>query len=416
MLASPLKTLPLRTLALSLLLTNCSGSGSNEQESISVDLEVGEPLEGRLLNHSGGSSGFQSWQIVLVKSNGEGYRAEVNQLGGFVLYGVDLHDSYTLVLLDKDFRYTAQLEARPVQNSKDDKSPWFHFKGRVLPALSLNGAVLSFKDQTDLSYLKVKGSLNDFDKDGLLDWFDEDDDNDGVPDAFDSDSPDDLSFDAPVQALQIEHQYQVSSGNLNLSLRVLAKVRSDSRNSSLEISTRTGTFSEAKLLGPSTDGKQDEKLGAFDGQLLDDGKSFDEFQADLIFARKTQLNSALGLRPKQLLFVDLKVADVKKSFPFLVPSIETGVIDFQATASDISLTGQPFGSGIQGFKWSFEIFGDDGGLIYASPQFPGEARTQSLPSGLLESGKTYQARVYAKSKDRFLGLPSYVVSSEKKNL
>lgn len=418
------------TAVCALMLSKCSGSGNSEKSLESFDLEVGEPLEGRFVNQAGGASGFNEWQVLLMKPSGETYRAQINELGGFVFYGVDISSFYTVALLDKDFRYTALLEPSAIGRSALS-SYWFHFEGRVLPPLSLHGNQLSFTDHTDLVFGSTGENYSDHDNDGILAWFDDDDDNDGLVDAFDPDAflaesgpgsagQNDGKFLGVIESIVLQQIYEKDGPKTNLKLRALAKVERGSKVGKVRLVTRPSSLTNSQIISNFGEEELTSK-GAFDGFLLDDGHNSDELAKDFLFGRKISLSNSELIKPRQVFFFEAEVGGAMLSYPYTQPAFTIGELDFSFSSNEISLSGDPFGNAVDGkknqsFYWSFEVFDEKDGLVYASPSIPGDQKKSALPQNLLEAGKLYKARCYAKSLDRAWGLPQFIVQTEKKSM
>ena len=276
---------------LSSLVTNCSSDGETDVDVDSFDLEVGEPLEGRLINQAGEGEGFTDWQILLVRQSGQSYRAALNSLGGFVFRGVDISSPYTLVLLDKDFRYTASLKPGSLVESSL-ASIWFRFTGRVLPTLSLAGDQLKFSSEEEVVYTPSSADL-DQDGDGLLTWFDDNDNGNDLIDAFDPEASESGNeFSGALASLQIQSIFEKTASDFTLTLRPVVKLRENSNVGRIKLVTRAASLDKAQVFGRKDDGSFSTALESFDGLLLDDGVSDDERADDLIFGRKIFLSGS----------------------------------------------------------------------------------------------------------------------------
>jgi hypothetical protein len=77
----------------------------------------------------------------------------------------------------------------------------------------------------------------------------------------------------------------------------------------------------------------------------------------------------------------------------------------------VTLSGNPFGTDLQGFIWSVALTNAAGLKVYESSAISGATRTLTIPANVLQSGVTYSYVAVAQTLDKVPGMPAIAVRS-----
>ncbi len=440
-----------------MMLVACSSSKSSSSGGAATS-PAGNTIKGSIKSVTGSQSEMNQWIVALVeRDSGIAHSGVVNAVGNYTIQGVDTTVPYTMILLDPQYRFSAILTYVGINAGKVRQ--YFSITEDRLPTLVHNGPIINFTDFSSVDWenneaadsndnlipdaLEASAKLattvdsdsdglvndadGDIDGDGLPNCFDSDDDGDGIPDSFDTDANGDgvadLSQDVGDQyfprivkyiAVQLVQEVQ-GDGSLASTLMLTTQMQEDEKATAVQVKGSSVLFTDAESVQfDPTSGA--ESLAAWDQTLADDGNNEDGEKDDGIFARRVQLVSGVVPKANQVFFVEVTqgTGDTRllNEFPFTFPSMTTGVISgtFTAATRLVKLTGTPFGS-VTTFHWSVHVYDASGIKVFASEPIEGSLSTYTLPSGAIDEGETYTARIVATAIDRIPSFPSWVIRS-----
>jgi hypothetical protein len=302
---------------------------------------------------------------------------------------------------------------------------------------SLRGFQLTEPPSTaDLDNDGIKNILDpDIDNDGVPNVFDADDDGDGILDIFDLDSDGDLIIDS-VQAtndhyfpsgiewISVRYEFEAKeSGTPKKSLVFTTKLREgEGKPSSVQVRGAHSFLNRAVVEKPDSAGGT--TIQAWDRRLLDDGRSEDSAADDLIFAERVVLPQGTKIEVNQVFFIQLVYETagypIIKEFPYTMPIREPSAITASfssvgsaTTAGIVSISGDPFGTGLNDYIWAASIFDSEGKLIYTTPSVLGTDKNYPIPKDILNSGESYSFQATAQTLDRVPGYAAYTIKSLK---
>jgi len=284
----------------------------------------------------------------------------------------------------------------------------------------------------------------DIDGDGIPNVFDADDDGDGLLDIFDLDSDGDQNQDRtaltgdgyfPAGVEWIAAKYSLAKQDDNTTkkiLTVVAKLRTGVSPDAVQIRGPINLLKNATLESKSANGET--TATAFDGLLMDDGKSGDGAANDGLFSRTITLPSTAVLVRNMVILVQLRFGNDANAtfieFPYTFAPISIGTVT-ALHAGSTSLgsfqccSGSPFGASVTDYSWTVKIYDSSDQLVYSSPSQAGEAAptTFTVPSGIWENitglaanGETFQFKISASLYDRIPGYASYNITTKKESL
>lgn len=268
----------------------------------------------------------------------------------------------------------------------------------------------------------VNSSDSDIDGDGMPNVVDGDDDGDGILDGLDSDA----NGDGVEDSKQTAGDAYFPSGLTYFSALYTVIAESATVNSAtlvLKGKLREGVAPQTVTIrGPDAYFKQS-KVGAdaWDGGLLDDGKSSDGDVGDGVYGRALVLADTSVVKPQQIIFLQLGygVGDDKwyEEFPFMFPSLslQSVGVKYDRSTRTVSLDGTPFGTE-KGYTWSVTVYNSAGSAVYTSDALKGTATDYVIPVTILEANKSYKADVTGQLLDRIPGNPCCASRSPKIDL
>ncbi len=427
------------------------------------DAEVGsttspnDSLAGTVRSITGSQNEMASWVVVfLERDTGLSHVDDIGALGNYGFSDLTVQTPHTVILLDPQYRFSSVLSYPG--SIEGTIYQYFTLNGERIPSLVHNGPILSFTDTNAIAWednlatdtdsdlipdgqelsleliladTDVDGIDNetdsDIDGDGIANAFDSDDDGDGILDVFDTDangddvadiaqSIGDIYFTSGLNYIMVQATQDVQADDsVATSLLFTAKVADDYSGDALSIRGPAVLFDEAQVVNVDVN-SGDTSLSNWDRSLLDDGQNEDGAEGDGIFARKIQLATGVAPKSKQTVFFRIQYGTGEslryEEFPFSFPNLTTGVIagSFDAATDTITKSGQPFGS-YEGYSWSVHIFDANGIKVFASEPIAGTTGTYVLPSGILDAGQTYTAKVVAASLARVTSYPSWIIRS-----
>jgi hypothetical protein len=441
-----------------MMLVGCSkNSNSSEGESSSAVL-TGITIKGFIKSATGSQSEMNQWVLALVeRDSGIAHSGVVNAVGNYTIKGVSTAVPYTMVLMDPQYRFSAILTY--VGLNSGQVRQYFKIGEDLLPPLVHRGPIINFTDSSSVAWEKNEASDKndnlipdavevtlvsdstidtdgdgltndedgDIDGDGLPNWFDSDDDGDNIADAFDNDANGDGLADLTQRvgdqyfprllkyiAVQIVQDVG-DDGSLSSTLMLTTQLQENEKATSIKVKGSSVLFTEASAVryDPTTG---DTSTSSWDQTLLDDGNNEDGDVDDRIFARRVQLKNGMVPKAKQVFFVEVTQGTGEEvlisEFPFTFPGMVTGVIsaDYTSATRKVTLQGTPFG-GITEYKWSIHISDAAGIKVFASEPIAGTVATYTLPTGAVDTGQSYTARIVATAIDRVPSFPSWVIRS-----
>ena len=445
----------LSALSVAVGLHGCRAGGED-----AVTAETGssnDALAGTVRSITGSQNEMASWVVVFIeRDTGLAHVDDIGALGNYGFSDLTVQTPHTVVLLDPQYRFSSVLSYPG--DIEGTIYQYFTLSGDRMPSLVHNGPILSFTDTSSILWedniasdtdgdlipdgqelsleliladTDVDGLANeidsDIDGDGVANWFDSDDDGDNVLDVFDTDSNGDgvadiaqsvgdIYFSSGLSYVMVQATQDVQADDsVQTSLLFTAKVADDYRGDAISIRGPSVLFDGAQVvtIDPNTG---ESSLTSWDQTLVDDGKNEDGADADGIFARKIQLAASVAPKAKQTVFFRIQYGVGESlrydEFPFCFPNLTTGVIagSFDVGTSTVTKSGQPFGS-YEGYTWSIHIFDANGIKVFASEPVAGTTNTYVLPSGVLDTGQSYTAKVVAASLARVTSYPSWIIRS-----
>jgi len=416
-------------------------------------------LTGSITSQSGGQAEMAGWYVVLMNSNSQmSIIGEVDASGQFKMKQIDNSRTYSLLLLNPEFKYSGSLSmpcttatSLPGCTAEKTTMQWFKFRGTTLPRLVQKGKIIAFQSYDEIEIVAnaakdtdndgvadgpasvtlvevdsdvdgVPNSLDpDIDADGLPNVVDTDDDGDGIADVFDSDANGDLTADS-LQSTGDHYfsevvkffatQYEITSGSSQAVLKLSSTMRSEvGIPTAVSLRGSSVTFN-----GSTVDGS------AWDRTLADDGRNEDSGASDGTWGRKVTLASGKGPKSFELMFLQVKFGEGDAAyyyeFPYTFPAITVGDIStaYDSATRIVTISGTPFGTGNTGYTWYVNVFNSEGSRVFTSNAISGTTSTYTIPSSATTSGSSYQYNVTAQLMDTVPGVPSIVLTSGKGSL
>lgn len=452
-----------------MLLTSCGGSGVDKGGK--NNSKPKSSLAGSIQSTTGSTADYEGWLIALVdKATGESRVAEINALGSFSFAQVSNSNSYTLVLLNTDFRLASVLSMVAADNP-GKVYQWFQAEGSRLPRIIHKGPAMEFNhtdsvtilsdlandkdgngvpdgmDTTELSFYSEdlqplvmpsfavagdsdendRSKFADIDKDGLPNWFDDDDDGNGTLDIFDLDANGDLVLDSNQKVGDhyfgggIEHiavQVFAEPNNVKKAKFVIKLSEDAEVPTSVSVLGPTSLFDDSRIIIKGETGKE-EAGDMWNRTLKDDGSGFDGSEDDGIYARKIKLRTGKSPKTKQVVFISVKYESYSREFPYTFPDVTLGKIDFIYTKLNrvVTKSGSPFGDDEESYLWTVNVFDDDGSLVHASSLLEGATQKYTIPEeDIDDASKNYTIKVFAQTLEKVSGYPGFIIESEKKSL
>lgn len=464
--AGPLSKRKLRTslLCVAWLIQACGGGSDSESTALSPL----QSLTGSIKSITGSQSEMNQWVLALVqRDTGIAHVGVVNAVGNYAIPGVELSLAHTFVLLDPQFKLAAVLSSAGADSNKVRQ--YFRAGQALLPSLVHNGPIITYTDQSGLSWesqqandtdadlipdgmdlaslrLLDKGSDalalaaadsdgdgidnstdSDIDGDGIANWFDGDDDGDGTVDAFDADTNGDTEADlsqaigdlyfkefVQYMAVQVSQDVQEDQ-SLATSLTVTAKLHEAGDPSAMKVRVPKVLSEGAKAIVFSQE-RGEAIESAWDLSLADDGLNEDGAAQDRTYARRIKLATGIVPKAKQVIFIQYQTGSDDslrtREFAYTFPDLVTGVIkgNYDTATKTVSLEGTPFAT-VTDYRWSVHIYDASSYKIFSSAPIPGTTATYVIPNGILEAGQSYTARIVATAFERIPSFPSWVVRS-----
>jgi len=300
----------------------------------------------------------------------------------------------------------------------------------------LHLAAAAATEATDIDGDAVANTIDiDVDGDGLARWFDDDDDGDENLDVFDLDADSDGVLDTvqksgdhyfgdDVEYIAVQTIIEPLDSTNRVYLKFNVKLAADLVPVSVRIRGDATLFNESQIMIKGEDGE--EASAIWDRQLLDDGASFDLSADDQVYGQKIQLRTGEQPSGDQVIFIQLGFSGADgewfREFPFMFADLEFDEIEFSYSDNVITLdTVSPFGEDVNGdditaFNWSVTIYDSEGTIVDNSAAIEGASTTYEIPSGKIEDGESYTAKVYVQSFDKVTGIPVYLIQSQEQDL
>lgn len=438
-------------LGVHVIVSACGGSSSSDDEGGGPGFSGNmQNIAGTITSQSGTPAQMKSWAVALVeRDSGVARVADADASGILKFKKVSLDSVQTAFLLSPD--YLVQSVMAMPSTKKNYVRQYFQISNTVLPQIVQKGAALSFRTTSGISMidqnaLDVDGDGNpdgvgslglasqgfglvdsdndgthneydiDIDGDGLINSIDGDADGDSILDVFDADSnangtPDSQEtvgssyYNQGIEYFTVKYE-QGTSAN---SLQFVVKVRDGLSASSVKIKGPASLFDGSTAIEGSS--------GAWDLSLVDDGENGDGAAQDLLYSRKIQLASGKTPRVNQVVFAQVTFGTGDSAFtleyPWLFPNIALSAIStaYDSSKREISLSGDPFGAGVQSFVWSVTLTNSSGLKVYESSPLSGGTRTLTIPANIMQAGSTYTYEAVAQTLDKIPGLPAMAVRS-----
>jgi hypothetical protein len=284
--------------------------------------------------------------------------------------------------------------------------------------------------QVDRDLDGIDNSIDtDIDGDGIHNIFDSDDDGDTIRDVFDGDANDDLVNDAGtlkgdqyfeegVEFIAVQYQKKPAATGTGseITLTFNAKVRDDAAPTGVAIRGAPSLLNDAALQTTNADGEA--AAVGWNRVLLDDGLSQDNQAGDRLVGAQVKLADGIAPRHNEVLFFELQFGSAGNpwflEFPFTFPDITPGNVTASYANGTVTLlsfgaTG-PFGD-IEDFKWSVNLYDEDGTRQWSSELTDGVTTTIAVPPAQLVAGKTYTYDVVAQVLAKVSGYPAYTIFS-----
>ncbi len=447
----------IRVAACLLLFFACACGGKSSSDS-SPAISVGQSLSGSIKSITGSQAEMNQWVLGLVeRDTGIAHVGVVNAVGNYTIPGVDLSLPHTFLLLDPQYKLAAVLATA---GSDPNRVKQYFLTTKVqLPALVQNGPIITFTDGSGLTWadqyaLDSDGDLipdgkdlpslrllgtdsdgdgidndddSDIDGDGIANWFDGDDDGDGTLDAFDDDAngdsvPDltqsqgDLYFKNFVRYLSVQVSQDVQEDeSLATSLTFTAKLFDAAKPAALRVRAPKVLTDGAKAVSFSVErGESTETV--WDMTMVDDGLNDDGAEKDQTYARRVKLAAGVVPKSNQVVFIQYETgsdASLRtREFAYTFPNLVTGVIKgtYDNATRVVTLEGTPFGD-ITTYRWSVHIYDAASYKVFSSEPLLGSIGTYTIPTGVLEPGQSYTARIVATALERIPSFPSWIIRS-----
>jgi hypothetical protein len=413
-----------------------------------------QDVTGTVASQSGTPSQMKSWVVAFIERDGGVARVADADANGILRWNkVSFDATQTAVLLSPDYLLQS-LMAIPSTKTKSVKQ-YFNIASTSMPQIVQKGSILTFQNTNGIIVQDLYasdtdgdglpdgvGSLglnsggfnlssgdidndgllndsdNDIDGDGLVNVVDTDDDGDGTLDVLDTDANGNTVLDSqeslggPYFSRGIEYfEVKYEQGTTANTFQFVMKVRDGYTPSAVKVR------GPSSLLDGATAIASDGTTGAWDLTLQDDGANFDGASKDNLYGRKIQLAAGKTPRVNQLLFGQLTIgagdSAFTAEFPWIFPNVSLSAIttSFDASSRVVTLSGNPFGTDLQGFIWSVALTNAAGLKVYESSAISGATRTLTIPANVLQSGVTYSYVAVAQTLDKVPGMPAIAVRS-----
>ncbi len=407
-------------------------------------------LSGTITSQSGTPAQMKSWAVALVERDSRVARVADADAAGILKWNkVSLDVLQTAILLSPDYLMQS---VTSLPSTKPNKvRQYFQIGNIVLPQIVQKGAAVSFRTNSGITIADYEtvdtdgdgspdgvGSfglvrqplgLVDSDSDGLNNESDSDMDGDGLINSFDGDADGDNVldvFDSDANANAIADAQETTGSSYfsqGIDYFTVKYEQSPSSNTLLFVlKVRDGlTPTEVKIKGPASllEGSTavEGSSGVWDYTLVDDGENGDGAAKDLLYTRKVQLPAGKKPRVNQVVFAQVTYGTGDGAFtldyPWLFPNLTLSTIatSYNASSRQITLTGDPFGAGVQTFVWSVTLTNSSGLKVYESSALPGTTRTLIIPQNIMQAGGAYSYEAVAQTLDKIPGLPAMAVRS-----
>jgi hypothetical protein len=413
-----------------------------------------QDVMGTVTSQSGTPSQMKSWAVALIERESGIARVADADANGILRWNkVSFDATQTAILLSPDYLLQS-VTTIPSTKAKTVKQ-YFNITATTLPQIVQKGSGLTFQNTNGIAVQDIfasdtdgdglpdgVGSLglnmtswnlssvdtdkdgivndidNDIDGDGLVNVVDTDDDGDGTLDVIDADANGNSVADSqeniggPYFSRGIEYfEVRFEQGTSSKTMQFVLKVRENYTPSAVKIRGPSG------LLDGATAVASDGSTGAWDLALLDDGANFDGAGKDKLYGRKIQLASGKSPRVNQVLFGQVTIGTGDSAFtaefPWIFPNISLSGIStsYDTSSRVVTLSGNPFGTDLQGFTWSVSVTNPSGLKVYESTAIPGTSRTLAIPSNVMQPGTSYTYVAVAQTLDKVPGMPAIAVRS-----
>lgn len=401
---------------------------------------------------TGDEGTLNGWYALLLESSTSiGKVAKIDKTGVYKFTHVTSKGPFNLFILSPEMQLSS-LVAGPGSETKKLRTT-FMIETASLPKVIVKGLTSQFATTDGVSFqdqqikdededgiadgMKTLGLLDDVDtdSDGTLNSTDNDIDGDGLPNVFDPDDDGDgtidvLDTDANGDGIEDSKQtagdaYFPQEITYFSSLYTVVNESDTVDTATLTLKAKLGSGvspSSVSLLAPDSYSTQSKVGGAaWDGTLLDDGKSNDGDSGDGIYGRVLTLADTSVVRPSQVIFLQLNfgTGDDKWSeeFPFMFPpiSIQTLGVKYDRSTRTLTADGTPFGSQ-KSYTWSVTVYNSSGIAVFNSDAIKGSVTDYVIPERVLEANKSYTADISAQLLDRIPGNPSCASRSRKIDL
>ncbi len=448
-------------LLLPTLLLGC-GKGESDDDAVPEDL-ANKIITGSIKSITGTQSEMNQWVLAMIeRDSGITRAAVVNAVGYYTIEGIDLAKTHTMVLLDPQFRFSAVLTY--AGQEVNSVRQYFRTTQTLFPTIVHNGPIISFTDASSMKWQDNRASDSDGDQipdgtetvglrlaakdidndaidnsvdsdidgDGVANWFDADDDNDGILDAFDPDANGndtldlnetvgDLYFPEEIKYIAVQVMQDVlDDQSLGTTLTFTAKIPDEDPPEGIRVRAPASLIDGSRALQFNVE-KGELNEVAWDGVLVDDGLNEDGAAGDKTFARRIRLAAGKVPKAHQVLFIQTERGagpDLRrKEFAYTFPPMVSGAISgtYAADTRLVTLSGAPFG-GITEFRWSVHLYDASAFKVFSSEPIPGGIGSYKIPSGVMDAGKSYTARIVATALERIPSFPSWVIRSAPFNL
>lgn len=396
--------------ALVALVLGCGGAGKKKSSGGGGSVST---VTGSIIGQTGRATGYEGWMVVLIdKASGESRIGEIDAKGLYELKNVSSGHTFTIILLNKEFRVSSVL-SMIAANQEGMVKQYFKIIGSSIPTIVHKGQNCEFSDETQVQLQSdVAGDANtdgivdgldnvgesdlsadsasvvpsgisfslatadtdgdgiannedpDIDGDGLANWFDDDDDEVADSyDVFDLDANDDNILDAAqkigdhyfkeyAEYIAVQHFVQLGDEPRNF-LKFSVKLQSGVAPESVRVRGSATMLDEAQIAEENEDGEI-EAGDIWDRLLNDDGLSQDGSAGDGLYSIKVELQPDQAPANRQVMFIQLgfggSTNEWFREFPYTFPTFDIGTIEATYNDGDleISKSGDPFGENSSG--------------------------------------------------------------------